>query len=456
MKKTHWFRNTLIVLIVCGLLGAILAAILFNKEAGRTYASATIQFSFKGAGEGIAPDGNPFDLSGITSDEVLNIALETSGLKDKYSAEQLRENITVTGVYPKAIVDRMTQYVSLLDKDAESQAAVTDYHATEYSVVLYSDFDPSISSGTMTELLDNIRSAYRSYFAKTYGVTLGNDVFIAGINEYDYAQQLDAITDSVKQEKRYAQEMAEKAPDFRVEGKGFDDIAVKYDTFTSDIERLNASVTLNAVSKDPQRLKKQYETVIKAQQFKLESLNQELKQIEEQVKSYEKNGIVYVSAGGALTQIGTDKTGTYDRLVTKRKEVTDQITAVKAKIALYQGRLADMTGSTGNTENVEDAAVILTEAEKKALLEKTEKELEDLVVKKTAVSNEFATMLNAYSTQEINENTVSVTAVRYKAPSLLSGAFAMRLLKTAGPFCAVGFMVCMVLLIISRRKEEKL
>lgn len=60
-----------------------------------------------------------------------------------------------------------------------------------------------------------------------------------------------------------------------------------------------------------------------------------------------------------------------------------------------------------------------------------------------------------YNTREINESSVSFTSVKYKAPSLLSGAFAVKLVKTAGPICMVGFMVCIVLIIISRRKEEK-
>ena len=51
MKKTHWLRNTLIVLIICGLIGTVLAAILFNGENNRTYATASIQFSFEGAAE---------------------------------------------------------------------------------------------------------------------------------------------------------------------------------------------------------------------------------------------------------------------------------------------------------------------------------------------------------------------------------------------------------------------
>ena len=82
--------------------------------------------------------------------------------------------------------------------------------------------------------------------------------------------------------------------------------------------------------------------------------------------------------------------------------------------------------------------------------------IKTLTTKKDAIVSDFAAMLDAYSAQEINERKVSVTAVKYKAPSLISGAFVMKALKTAGPICAVGFMVCMVLLICSRRKEEKL
>ena len=51
VKKTHWFRNTLIVLIVCGLIGAALAAVLFMGESNQTYATSALQFSFDGAAE---------------------------------------------------------------------------------------------------------------------------------------------------------------------------------------------------------------------------------------------------------------------------------------------------------------------------------------------------------------------------------------------------------------------
>ena len=63
MKKTHWLRNTMIVLIICGLIGTALAAVLFFGESNQTYATAAIQFSFDGAAEGKAPNGYPFDVS---------------------------------------------------------------------------------------------------------------------------------------------------------------------------------------------------------------------------------------------------------------------------------------------------------------------------------------------------------------------------------------------------------
>ena len=56
---------------------------------------------------------------------------------------------------------------------------------------------------------------------------------------------------------------------------------------------------------------------------------------------------------------------------------------------------------------------------------------------------------------EVNEWTVSAATVKYYIPKILSGVFRVKALKTAGSICAVGFMVCMVLLIISRKKEEK-
>ena len=459
VKKTHWLRNTLIVLIICGLIGSALAAVLFFKENSQTYASASLLFSFEGAAEGKAPNGYSFDVSGLASDEVLEKALEASELTGTYTAEQLRENLSVTGVYPERIAEQMTKYVSLLDANADSQAAVTDYHATQYSVTLYNDFDRNISSGKLTGLLDNILTAYRGYFAKTYTASLEKKDPIDNLSEYDYAQQLEAVLETVKQQGRFAAEMQELAPDFQMNGKSFGDIAVRYQSLESDINRLDATITLNAVSKDQDRLKKRYEMEIRSQGFQLESLKEELKLIEEQVNSFDKDGIIYVSANGILSKVGDESSNTYDKLVEKRKSVSDKIAEINATITLYQARLDDMTGAASEKSEDESedvtAVEMLSKSELKALTETVETRIQDLTAKKNTVAADFAAMLEAYSTREINEKSVSVSGLKYKAPSLISGEFIVKAIKTAGPICALGFMVCMVLLILSRRKEYK-
>lgn len=464
VKKTHWLRNTLIVLIICGIAGTALAAVQFSKDGGRTYASSSLQFSFDGAADGKAPNGYPFDVSGLTSDEVLEAALEASGLTGTYTADQIRENMNVTGVFPEKIAEQMTKYVSLLDADASIQAAVSDYHATQYSVVLYNDFDKGISSDKLSELLGNIMTAFRQQFSRTAAPSLGNTNPISDLQEYDYAQQLEAVGESVTQLKRYAAEMAEMVPDFMVAQKGFGDIEVRYENLQSDIDRLNATITLNAVSRDRDRLQKRYEMEIRSQKIQLESLNEELKLIEAQVNAYEKQGIIYVSDNGSLQAVGSAGSQTYDKLVEERKKVTDTIAETNARIALYQAMLDDMTQAVSKTRTAaseegetSDAAEVeqLTEEELAALSETVETRINALNKKKDIVSAAFSSMLDAYTAQEINENTVSASAVKYIAPSYLSGAFVMKALKTAGPFCAVGFMICLVLLIISRMRQEK-
>ena len=69
---------------------------------------------------------------------------------------------------------------------------------------------------------------------------------------------------------------------------------------------------------------------------------------------------------------------------------------------------------------------------------------------------DFADLIALYNSQQINDLTVAISGVKYESPSVFSGAFIKQTLKIAGPFCAVGFMVCLILLIRSRRKEEKL
>lgn len=485
-KKTHWFRNTLIVLVICGIIGVAWAAINFSAHPERTYAIASLQFSFDGAGQGEGPNGYPFNINGISTDEVILKALELSALENDYKVYQIRDNLEVTAVYPENIVKQMTAYNSLLDANAEQQMALTDYHPTIFTVRLYNDFDPHISPVRLTGILNNLLEAYRLYFARYNSTGLTQTDPIPELTEYDYAQQIIAISEASAQQQRYVKEMVDRAPDFKKDRMTFNDILVSYEALDSDINRLNASVALNALSKERERLQNQYEMEIRNLNRQVEGEQEELKQIDKLVNAYDKDDILYVSTSSAVQQVAGNSSATYDRLVARKKELTNAIAADNASIAKYEALVSDMVASGDNTaeasavetaDNIKEdpikdtvetqttaaetesadvsTAAELTAEELKVLDNLTERKLKAIRARKDVVTDQFISLLDAYTTQEVNEHTLSVIDVKYKTPSLLSGVFAVEVVKKAGALCALGFIGCLVLLIASRWKEDR-
>lgn len=502
-QKTHWLRNTLCVLIACGILGTILSAVLFLTNPQKTYAAANVQFSFDGAAQGTAPNGYSFGISAVSSDEVVEKALEDAGMTDRYSAEAVQGQIETSGVYPEDIVRQMMNYESLLDFSASRELTVSDYHPTLYSVVLYNGFDPKISKGDLEKLLHAIMDSYKAYFSKVY--TAGqNSVSIAyNLEDYDYPQQLTILTTTMEDAIAYADEMYEKEPALRLNGQGFNDISVRlHSLIDTDISKLSADITMNALTKNTSRLITQYDYEIRSLTNQLNKKNDQLTHLDALIASYDKNEIIYLSTADSLTKIDGNSSETYDTLVANRREVADEITTINNEIANYRLLLVDLIGE----EKVEDLAAKTAEAsasttvpasqttdesssvtdasengegtaEEIVVPERTREELEELakaaeeaarkqiatleanisslVAKREAVMKDFADLIRQYNDKYVNDATVSVFGYQYRAPSLLSGAFIKQTIKIAGAFCLVGFIVCMILLIHSRRKEEK-
>ena len=468
MKKTHWFRNTLIVLTACALAGIILAVILFHSNPERTSASSSIQFSFNGAAEGLAPNGYRFDLSGFTSEEVLSAALAESGLSDRYTVDQIRVNLLVTGAYPENIVEQMTGYESLLTGDA-GKTSNTDYHATYYTVTLYNDFDRNISRADLEKLLGNIMAEFRTYFEKTYTFFLAEDSLLEKLDEYDYPQQLELLDSSVSRYETFASQMAEEHPEFLVNGEGFGDIAVRYQILrTSDLERLSGNITMNALSKDQDRIAAQYENRIKVLEIRLKELEQRAKDMESLINAYNKDDIIYVSTAGALQQVSGDSTETYDSLVKAHHSIETNISNLNKELVQVKQKLADIHGEaaaeTTRTETAEDsdteevpkeAASTVSEEEREARRTAVENGIAAARNKLDTITESFAAALKAYSTREMDDSTLAISEVQYDTPKLLSGEFVKKVIEVAGPICTLGLITCLVGIIVSRRKEEK-
>lgn len=467
-KKTHWLRTSIVIMLIFAIAGLALTVVQFMHSSTPTAATATIEFTFEGAADGIAPNGTMFSVSDINSEDVLGEALKACALDDTYTVEQLQQCLVIRGVYPANMVEQVKSYISLLDTSSNHEVSINDYHATTYTIELYDDFDNNISREQLETLLKAIVSAYKKNFAIVYANGLNKVDLTTVLTDYDYLQQADFIDTYFSTMATYAQEMYTRRPAFLHEGKGFNDITVRLNTLIgNDLVRIKAEATMNALSRTPIQLENNYRFQINALENQMDSQKSYLAQLDRLIETYEKNSIVYVSSGQNVTKIDDNTNVTYDILTGQHKTVSEIITTLNAEIVNYQQSLADLTGENTDSdlqdafeadeaaatvvvENVANQAEI-AEAGRSAL----EKSIQAIVEKGSTCIDDFEDLLKVFNDEEINDQTVAVTKYSYKMPKILSGAFITAAIKTAGPFCAIGFMLCMVLIIRSRRKEAR-
>ncbi len=534
-KKRNWLITALCVLLACGIVGSVVSGILFASDpANKTYASATIEFSFDGAAEGIAPNGYSFSISDMVSDEVLEKALADAGMTDRYNAAQIRPRLIITGVFPENIVEQMTSYESQLDFSANREVMARMYHPTLYAVTLDNSFDKSISKGDLEKLLQCMLDAYKRDFAAKHSVgTLPVDLRY-DLEQYDYPQRLILLQQVLEEAEDYANDLYEEASTLRKNGTGFNDIAVKLNNLISnDLDQLDASVTINALTTNKERLITQYtysketleeEYVLRsAQKVNLTNL----------ISSYELDDEMYMSTSDSTAKIESNTADTYESLQQSLETVNNRMIAIKSAVQRYMDRLGDLGEKTETTissestdPTAEESETVESEAMKSEFTnqisenspaaptdavetgiaqpangtepaapaagadtpvsaavydeetavadtaepteeitvvssedyDRLEAELveaiRDLDNRRMEIMATFAELIALYNEKQINDLTVTVANQKYYTPSFFSGAFAVHTVKVAGPFVAVGFMVCLVLIIRSRRKEQ--
>lgn len=499
-KPLSLWSKVLIILVCAVAFGLILSVILFKKDAKPTYTTATMQFTFEGAAEGKAPDGYAFHVDDLASDEVIEAALAKSSLAGKYTAAQIRESLVISGGYPADIVGQTMSYDSLLNLTASRTLTIDRFHPTLFGVTLYNRFDEKISKAKLTELLTNLLLVYRERFAKVYAQGAPSDgVSVTfALADYDYPQQLQILQQRLTFLSDYASEMYEREPAYRYAGSSFNDIVARIASLQdSDIGRLNATMTLNALTKDTDRLRTQYEFELKDLSNHLERRKQELAKLEALIESYEKSDIIYISTENSLTKIDGNSTETYDALVDIRKKLAEDNTLTGSKIATYRLKLTDLTGEdysekivnpdedeegaddvdgtgnadgsadsngasagngtadgTGATTDVTANTTPKVSAETlKRQQEAFEKDLTALEGKIDAVEADLSKMVRAWNDSKLNDLSVTVSAPKYFAPKLVSGAFIKSAIKTTGPITALAVIVCLCMIIVAKRKE---
>ena len=489
-KKMHSLRNTVLILLLSAVVGLALTWVSFQKEGKRCFASSTLSFTFAGAAQGEAPNGYRFSANDLLTEEVISAGLSASDLADRYSVEDIQKNLSVRGIYPDDLIARMTSYASLADASESQQLMNAEFRPSSFDVKLYSDFDTKITKEQLTELLENILTSYKAYFARIYAMGDMDAVEPGTLQDLDYYEQLDTLEVVLNQAARYASEMSDKEPTLLIEGKGFSDISLQFEKrVQSEISTLNATMTMNSLSKDLDRLYAMYEFQEKELQNQINIQTQRLENLDELIANYGKTGVIYLSTSDSLNMVDEQSSKEYDKLVDERNEVASQISALNNRLETVKSKLERLQINAGEVTEGEADHTAESEAAGESALDTTDAVLEQAAAtleevdesngsadlsetsnrRNTAVlesginrlaekGNEaissLADLIHAYNENKINDSTVRTSGVRFR-DSMKSTAFISRAVKVAGPVGALGLILSLLLIVYGKSRTGK-
>ena len=498
-KKTHVLRDVILIMLLCVVIGLVLTWVIMKKEGNRTYASSNVSFTFDKAAQGVAPNGYRFNANDLLREEVVSKGLEAAGMADRYAVEDVQKNLSVRGVYPNDLISQLTTHNSLTDANTSQQLINSNYHPTTFSVTLYHDFDSDLSEEELKRLLESILTAYKEYFATVYAMGDIDEVEIEELQDLDYFQQLDTLEVDLNQAAVYSSEMAGKEPTLQINGKGFSDISLQFEKrVQNEISALNATMTMNSLSKDLDRLYAMYEFQTRELQNQIDIQNQCLENLDELIATYGKTGIIYLGTSDSLNRVDYQSSGAYDKLVDERNVVSEQIATLNNRLETVQKKLdrlqtnldaaeedfnqAGETEKETETEAVEESETETEPIIKDEVLDQADATLaavdeavgtadlseagsrQNTVILESGINrlagkgneaiDSLSELLHAYNEQEINDLTVRSSAVRYSNP-MRSTALVKKAIKVTGAVCVIGLILSLLILIIVNLRERK-
>ncbi len=420
-------------LIAVGIIGVIIACIqFFGTEDNERYASVVLEFTYDGASKNLTPSGKKFSIDSITGDTVLEAALANAGLADKYTAEDLRKSIVVSGSYPDDVIARIQSYSSLYDFSASREVSLNDYYPTIYSLALYDDFDPAASKDTMNKLVQAIAEAYKAYFLNEYVYTFDMSDFnsIISIDNYDYSQRIKVLRHRLDMIEKYSAEMFANNSAFKKNGISFNDINLAcLDVEKDRLSKLEATVMINAYTVSSSRLRNQYEYEIRLLENELEFKNANLEDLNGLIENYKIDDEMYIGSGDSLVKIESNSTETYEKLIDEKRTITDRIVEINSLIAEYKMNISDLdnaqTGMVPDKTIAEDQFVEIGSR------------IDELEVK-------FKDLQKEYNNSVVSNDSIVIDSVRFNSAKLLSGRFITKAVKCAGPLCLIVLVICCI------------
>lgn len=444
-NKKHIFIPLFVFIgaFIVGLVWSIIDFTVVNSS--KSYSYDTIQFNYDGASDGKDPDGNQFNPVNFFTDEIITEGLNRSNMASTYKVEDVRKNFVMENVVPKDIVTEITSYTKIVgNTSSTSEITTNDYRPVRYKVTLFQDLDRKLSKDGLNGLLTNMVNAYRDSFYATYQKSFNTTSYdeIYNLDNYDYVYQTEVYATKLRILSDSASSLYKEHNDFIAENnKSFNDIVLKSNQIISnDVNRINSTIALKALSKDINRLKDYYTYKIQLLEYDKTKNIADLNAITDQIANYTKDSDIFIPSGDSVIKVNGNSSATYDSLLKQQIAISDRISAINIEISDYQSILNDIETGASTPEDYAYVEYSIAKLGKDYL----------------ALETEYKGMIDQYNTKYITNGSITDVGTRYQSTSIASSAFVVRFAKISGPILLITvFGIAVFYVVWEVRKQKK-
>ena len=334
------------------IIAALLAVSLFGVFAIKSFTSkppltALVSFTYSGVEKGLDPAGRSFDANTLRSPEVIEDALTSLNMNIE-KVESIRQNITVSGIIPNDVIDRITKYQSVINQSTNGNLGAvqelldTSYYPTQYKLN-FNYGRTGLSKNDAVQVMNTMLEKYRDYFYETYGYnkSLGAAVSTVNYTDYDYIEAVDLFRSTLNTLSKYLRELSnsDKTHFRSVTGYTFDDLYQSAQTISSiDLDKITSYVTSNNLTNDKAASIAYYNYRIENLNRRKDEITDSLNAVKAATSEYQKNVLLIMQNnegnGSQVTQ-GSEK---YDSLVQQNVNLSAQLAETKKDIGYYTSR----------------------------------------------------------------------------------------------------------------------
>jgi len=314
---------------------------------------AIIEINYPGIELGQNPDGTLFDIRQLKSPYVIENALEELGLTNSgVKPDEIRRNIDIISIIPDEIAKRVETMIK------QGQEYV--YYPNEYKIVYKVNKAFSYNQGI--QLVETIINEYKKYFHTLYSdmKTIENTIGTLDFATYDYPDIVEVINTQIEGIQEFLESKVEEDSNFRSSKTGFSfpDLTRSFDILkTVDTTKLASLVNANTLTKDREKLIKDYEYKVKRMELDMAKKNSEAEEARKLMDQFKKEDYVLIP-DVIGHEIKTENPGSYyNTLAEIAINASVEAANIKHEIDYYKHEIERLKAVTeaNNTSILEEA-----------------------------------------------------------------------------------------------------